>query len=408
MRYVNPHMQHPHQQHPHQQQYNQQLRPNQEPTPEQLQIMRHELQNQLQMIDGMQRSQQMRFQQGNPYQQQYGYPNQQAGQYVPANQPPPVRFTSQENTTQTHTTDRYSTIKKEEIQVEESNLKLIPFSVKPTQPVSTIYKKVELSILTKEIDPASVVLLNNKTGEKDPYRGSLDEAVNSTTETSKLMSSRLCSVENVTIVRTFYLPDNKFDISDLFMSDVVNLYSKLSNSTRTALTKEQIVIYDYIDDVFTKLVNEYLITDTELEGSIDSFMLDFNDLLKHIRSVDSKIEDEFVAYLNKFVDSVFLEYAELSSADNPLINRTVTTVEIGIPTTIAVLNNHILELGIESIDGVIVLENTVPNSYLRSLCFTIRKVSSSNKFTIVTIDRTYIDVTVNKEDKICISVKESL
>lgn len=339
------------------------------------------------------------------YVQQFQQQQQQFHQQFPQ-QPPQfnpqvnvggTRFTGGQTTPQqqfnTVATEggRYQTSSTQQLEEEnaESNIPLL-FSVKPTIHKFLNNEKVKLNTITSELKDSHIQFLQNSVAS-DCVQEVIESLIEQT-YTSDAPNKPLT-------VRKFIVTHNLYqanvNIGELLSGDVKSLYKQIKVLYREADNKYTLTVLDTLDNLLTDRINDYIIIHAKNSISIDSFITDFNDLLKVLRNNEEDLEDTLIDYLDKFIKEI-----KLDMNHTPKTEKDFYTI-IPESYTIAYLDKHVTEAGLDSVNNRFVqLEETASNIFLQSLAIGVTKVTGTKEFLLVTTDRSVFKVMINENNNV--------
>ena len=409
MRYVNPHMQHPQQGHMQQPMMQQPMMNPQmmQPMQQPMMPMGQYPQQQFMPQQYPQQFPQQYPQQGMMPQQQYPqqFPQQypQQGMMPQQTNQPTVntsRFTGQQPQSQQFNTgpvesSRYQTTQQPQV-FEEQETKVVPFTIKPTIHTFPNNEKIKLNTITTEVKSTSVRIIEGSLAS-DCLQEDIESLIESAYESE---DGKAITARNFIISHNFYRTNNNDTIKELLSNDVKYLYKAIKTVYKETSDKYSICVYDKLDDLITERINDFIAIHASESISIDSFFTDFNDLLKIIRNTEEDLEDNLLEYLDNFIIDL---RNNLNSIDKPE-DYTILTE----PISMVYLDKHVLETGLEVIDGnFITLEKTPPNVFLHSLVNVVSTMMKKRELLLVTLDRSVFKCYMDEDYNVYIRLYQS-
>lgn len=319
------------------------------------------------------------------------YPPQQPQQPVMVQQHLTDRFTQGEDSRfssgqeQTRFAQGQQTQPQPQSAVEDTTPK--SFTVTQTTHGFSCNDKLRLQVVTAGIPETSVKFIEDVVAS-DCEAGVIEyliETVHGDELHKPLTASNL--ITNTTV----YGVDFSEELRDLFSDGVRSLY-KAAKSLFAGMTmsRQHFAIYVHLDDLLTKLVNDYLLANATIDVNIDSFFDDFNDLMKVVRNNEEDLEDRMLAYLDTRLDAI----RQALHTHEPTTNTTV----IPEVTLYAYLDKLVWETGLEQIDACVYLSKSDANLFLRTMTQAIVSKTGKREFVLVTADRSIYKFMVAEND----------
>ena len=257
--------------------------------------------------------------------------------------------------------------------------------------------KVALKSYYEEVKPSDV---DYKESEKT-IASCVEEAIEYIAEKAYDVSDekaesgrKLLTMESFIVYNTFYkCSDVNAFVERILALDCKSLYKELKNVFKSATNKYAINAINGYDSILTEFINDFLAVNSQNKPSIDSFMTDFNDLLKYIRNNEDELEDALIEYLDSFICSI---------QDNiTIVEQTVSKEErnvevLNIPVTchVCYVDKLSYELGINDAPSKYVeVENSLLNRFLISLMNICYESYNTPEIYLVTVDKFVIKLT---------------
>jgi len=274
------------------------------------------------------------------------------------------------------------------------------FSVVPVIHKFTNNKSAKLSVTTDALKKNEVKFVD-AISEVDCLNEVVESVIESTFEEDVVRKLTVC---NFIVRNYFYAADMKKIIEDIFVDNVKTLYKSFKSSYSDLKDIRKITVMNKINTIITDYINDYLAVNASEPIDIDSFIVDFNDLLKVIRNNEETLEDNLVDYVNSKIAVVKSnidlllnlgkEIQTLEKDSNVSVsNKNVLDLNkvVVVPESIVVgyLDKHILETGMESIgvDFVQLDKTTIINAFIDSIAEEIFNKNNVKEFYIVTMDK---------------------
>lgn len=169
----------------------------------------------------------------------------------------------------------------------------------------------------------------------------------------------------------------------LFQDDARNLYRRMKNCYREAKVIDEVLLLDRINDIFTDKINDYLLINFGDAISIDSFIMDFNDLLKAIRNnFDDDEEDLLLNYLEQYIEQIneaidLHRGAETEESDKFCILK---------PYLMVYLEGYGYSTGLKEVKDMVKVTDSPNNEFLTSLVNHIYKTYQVPEFLLACRD----------------------
>jgi hypothetical protein len=303
------------------------------------------------------------------------------------------RFTSQEQPQQFNqygnpAVNRYVNPQTQDI--DSDSTKAIPFNVKITSSKFRDNEKIKLNTITSEVNTNHIKLVEGVLASAC-LQENIESLIESAYDVSETETLKPITIRNFITNHSFYRIDINDTINDILKDDVKYLYKASKMAYKEISSVYGICVLEKLDDILTERVNDYIAITSNNSISIDSFISDFNDLLKIIRTEEEDLAEKLIEYLDSFIKDININ---LNSVDKPT-GYTVLTE----PVTIVYLDKHILETGLENIGETFVkLERTPSNTFLNSLLNSSYSATAKQEFLLVTIDKTVFKCYVDEDN----------
>lgn len=169
----------------------------------------------------------------------------------------------------------------------------------------------------------------------------------------------------------------------LFRDDARNLYRRMKNCYREAKVIDEVLLLDRINDIFTDKINDYLLINFGDAISIDSFIMDFNDLLKAIRNnFDDDEEDLLLNYLEQYIVQINEAIGLHRGAGTEEANKFCILK----PYLMVYLEGYGYSTGLKEVKDMVEVIDSPPNVFLRSLVNHIYKTYQVPEFLLACRD----------------------
>lgn len=363
------------------------------------QLMQQNPQLAMQLIQQMQMPHQQQHMM--PVQQMLQYPQQYPQQYCQPNMsqsavmPVGGRFTAgsqgmvppQQFPTEDAGSGRYQTpIAREETVAEPASTKPKSFLIKPMTHKFPNNEKVKLATHVNEMKDVNIRYL-----DKCIASDCLEEIVEGLIEdVYREPDVRMVTATHFIVTNEFFRTSLRELISTLVSSDVKSLYKQIKKAYEDVNDKYSFNLLDSFNQILTDTVNDFIAVNAENSISIDSFLTDYNDLLKVIRNNEVDLEDDLIEYMDAYIADLYLNHGEQSSSEN---STTITE-----SYSIAYLDKHLLETGLETVDSSFVhVENENINVFITSLIDLVCTKLNKPEFLLVTLDKTIFKCMTNKK-----------
>lgn len=324
------------------------------------------------------------------YPQPYGQPTMSqsavmsnTGRFTasPQGMVPPQQFPAEDTSG-----GRYHTpTTREEVIAEPVSTKPKSFLVKPMTHKFPNNEKIKLTTTISEVKDVNVRYL-----DKCIVSDCLEEIVEGLIEDVYHETDvRMVTATHFIITNEFFRTSLHELIASLVSNDVKALYKQIKKAYEDVNDKYSLNLLDSFNQMLTDTVNDFIAVNAENSISIDSFLADYNDLLKVIRNNEVDLEDELIEYMDAYIAD--LRYSHGAHPGNE--NSTIITESY----SIAYLDKHLLETGLETVGSNFAqVENENINAFITSMIDLICTKLNKSEFLLVTLDKTIFKCMVNK------------
>ena len=244
--------------------------------------------------------------------------------------------------------------------------------------------KVILTSFIEEVKPSQI----NYNSDNFTVTDCFEEAVESVIETANTGDNKLITVQNLVVTNSFFktVDQDKFN-EYILENDIKTMYKTLKKAFPTLTNKYDVNLFNTFDTMLTDYINDYVKVNASIDISIDSFMSDFNDLLKVIRNNEEELEDQLVEYMNKFISSIKNNLSIIKSSTEGDEDKAKITY-IPESYTMCYIDKMSYELGISHAPSQFAkVEDNVVNVFMKSLGKAVCSKLDTNNFYMVTIDK---------------------
>lgn len=246
--------------------------------------------------------------------------------------------------------------------------------------------KVVLTSYIDELKPTQIYEQKDKFTLIDCF----DEAVESCIDhahddgVNKLIALGRYIVEN-----SFYKATEQVKFNELILNnDIKNMYKAVKAAWPTLTNKYDIHMFDSFDTIMTDTINDFIAVNSPVEVHIDSFMSDFNELLKFLRNledIDLDLEDELINYMNAYIAEIKSNLEQLDGIDQQEGKQVTYIPEQHV---IAFVDKYSHELGVvEAPTKLTKVEDNLVNVFIMSSAKSILTKQKTFTFYMVTIDK---------------------
>jgi hypothetical protein len=182
----------------------------------------------------------------------------------------------------------------------QEKIETIDLSISKFRPVGryVINKKTGLTVNVPTADQliASHIFLEDIQCVSSHY-----EAIESLTEKT---DSKLISMDCF-VTTNFHDADHRGTLSEMFKDDIKQCYRMLEKAFESIKNESEYILFNYIDERITGLVNDFLMVNLEEDVRVDSFVEDFHLLQKNkIFQANLELNSKILDYLDAFVENV--------------------------------------------------------------------------------------------------------
>lgn len=201
--------------------------------------------------------------------------------------------------------------------------------------------------------------------------------------------NKLISVGRYLVENSFYKAAEQPKFNELILdNDIKNMYKAVKAAWPTLTNKYDIHMFDTFDTIMTDTINDFISINSPVEVHIDSFMSDFNELLKFLRNLEDTeedLEDELINYMNSYISQIKSSLEELNAIDQQEGKKVTYIPEKHV---ISYIDKYSHELGVlEAPDKLTKIEDNLVNVFIMSAAKTILSKQKTFTFYMVTIDK---------------------
>ncbi len=201
--------------------------------------------------------------------------------------------------------------------------------------------------------------------------------------------NKLISVGHYLVENSFYKAADQAKFNELILdNDIKNMYKAVKAAWPTLTNKYDIHMLDAFDTIMTDTINDFIAVNSPVEVHIDSFMADFNELLKFLRNLEDTeedLEDELINYMNAFITQVKNSLNDLGGIDQQEGKKVTYVPEKHV---ISFVDKYSHELGVlEAPTKLTKIEDNLINVFIMSAAKTILSKQKTFTFYMVTIDK---------------------
>lgn len=323
-------------------------------------------------------------------------------QYVPQNQFPQMtnqsvipqnRFSQPGNADQQHNQqefNRYSAQQTVEQVIQEITGPEL-FIVKPIIHKFAGNDKFKLNTITDSIKSNAINVMENIV-----VCDCLEETVESLIEkTYSETDVKTLTVQKHIINNSYYKVEMKDVIENLVSDDIKTLYKNLKSIISKCVDKYQLNALFAFNLGLTNAINDYLAINSENQIDIESFITDYNDLLKILRNNEEDLEDTLVEYLNAYIGEIKSNLSIITKKDN--------VCYIPESITVAYLDKHLYETGLDKLSNSFSqVDETLTNVFITSIANEIVAKTNKKEFFLVTMDKSIFKCMISEREQLYI------
>lgn len=261
--------------------------------------------------------------------------------------------------------------------------------------------KVVLQSYYDELKPNQVFIHKDKLTVTDCFEEAVESAIDHAHEEGidKLVSLGKYLVEN-----SFYKCVDQSGFNELILdNDIKTMYKAIKSAWPTLTSKYNIHLLNSFNTIITDVINDFISINSPVSVYIDSFMTDFNDLLKFLRNIEDCEEDlegELINYLNAFIEEIKDNLANIQQLDQQEGKNVTYIPEL---FTIGYVDKYSYELGVANAPTKLtMIEDNVINKFLLSTGEFILNTNKTNTCYLVTIDKIVIQLSRNLKGQLFI------
>lgn len=288
-----------------------------------------------------------------------------------------------------------------------------PSTLQETRPVTTSEPKVYItdSVVDQTNAPPNIQMVVNKNkvnigavivNDAHAVVDCIHNLVESVFELAhdKQNINKVAYVQPGVISKKFYdIPESK-ELYDLFSDDVRHLYKTLRHKLDTVKNIPELIALEYVDSVFTDVVNDFLQSQPEKIGDIDSFSSDYNSTLRYLDGTNDVLSEVLVDEVERVLNQI-RETLESPTSEEETINP--TSFEMFTPSNLIYIKSHSAELGLKRAPDTYTITRIGDNGQDRIL--SVLRIANeqlpdvyqtNNSYYLVTMDRALFQLKRNK------------
>lgn len=201
--------------------------------------------------------------------------------------------------------------------------------------------------------------------------------------------NKLICIGRYLVENSFYKAAEQPKFNELILdNDIKNMYKAVKAAWPTLTNKYDIHMFDTFDTIMTDTINDFISINSPVEVHIDSFMGDFNELLKFLRNLEDTeedLEDELINYMNSYISQIKTSLEELNAIDQQEGKKVTYIPEKHV---ISYVDKYSHELGVlEAPSKLTKIEDNLVNVFIMSAAKTILSKQKTFTFYMVTIDK---------------------
>lgn len=261
--------------------------------------------------------------------------------------------------------------------------------------------KVVLQSYYEELKPNQVFDYEEQLTLTDCFEEAIESAIDLAYEkdVNKLVSFGKYLVEN-----SFYKCIEQSKFNELILNnDIKTIYKAIKAEWSTLTNKYDINLFNSFDNIITSAINDFIGINSPVSVNIDSFMTDFNDLLKFLRNLEDSeedLEDELIKYLNSFIEEIKNNINDIQQIEQQEGKKVTYIPEFFI---IAFVDKYSYELGVVNAPSELtMIEDNIINKFLLTTGKFIMDAKKINTCYLVTIDKIVIQLSRNLNDQLFI------
>lgn len=256
--------------------------------------------------------------------------------------------------------------------------------------------KVILNSYCEEIKPSQIYVRENYITLVECFEEAIESCIGTSYESGE---NKLITVGEFLIENSFYKAAGQEQFNKIVLdNDIKTMYKAMKISWPTLNNKYDIYMFDRFDTIMTDMINDFIAINSPIEVHIDSFMSDFNDLLKFLRNLENcnlDLEDELITYMNNYITAIKtnleINQSQLIGIDAEEDKRVTYIPE---QCLIAYVDKYSHELGVTKVpDKLTKVDNNILNVFLLSLAKAIMSNRNIFTFYMVTINKSIIQFT---------------
>ena len=194
-------------------------------------------------------------------------------------------------------------------------------------------------------------------------------------------------------------------IDNLLSLSLEEFYREFRKVYENVETRYAHSVLEYLDYRLTLETNEYLTISSKTGVTIDSFASDFNDLIKLLDENDEKLKDAYLDNMAEFLDTLRAGKDILNSLESDSEQEDEPDVKcstISEILTIAYLDRHVLETGLEDVGVELTKIEKHPNNLFVLSIVELLVEKKSVTFNLMTVDGSVFYVTHSEQSEVYI------
>lgn len=253
--------------------------------------------------------------------------------------------------------------------------------------------KVVLNSYYEEVKPNQIHVRENNITLAECFEEAIEGSIGHAIADAP---NKLISVSNFLIENSFYKAADQEQFNKLILdNDIKAMYKAVKAAWPTLTSKYDIYMFDKFDTILTDTINDFIGVNSPVDVHIDSFMSDFNELLKFLRNLedcDADLEDELINHMNSFItrikSNLELNASQLAGIDAEDGKKVTYIPEEHL---FAYVDKYSHELGVvDAPKKLTLVEDNAINAFLLSAAKAIMSKQEVFTFYMTTIDKTVL------------------
>lgn len=253
--------------------------------------------------------------------------------------------------------------------------------------------KVVLNSYYEEVKPSQIYVRENNITLVECFEEAVESCIGNAHEEG---ANKLIALGSFLVENSFYKAADQDQFNKIVLdNDIKAMYKAVKSSWPTLNNKYDIYMFDKFDTIMTDTINDFIAVNSPVEVHIDSFMSDFNELLKFLRNLencDVDLEDELITYMNSYITNIKTNL-ELNQSQLVGIDAEDSKKVTYIPEQhlIAYVDKYSHELGVNDAPSKMTkIDDNAINAFILSAANTIISEQDIFTFYMVTIDKTIL------------------